>query len=329
VTGPYVPTPFATPIVSPAAGGFGKPGVYLSCSEYIFAPTAMNTDNLVPGGSAAAQTQSLADTLRRASAWVDRFCYGTDPASKGASLAASLSVEAQKVKVFTGELRLICDYKPVLEVTAVDVGFDPSAMESVGPNISASIRIGRRTIYVPTVFPWAGRIGQQPLPPPTGGYVFCVWAYVNGYPHTSLAADVVAGATSLVVESTDGKGGCFGVYPGTQLTIYDMSQTETVSISAITPGVTTTTFTVNPLLYAHNVPEVPDFIPVSGLPADVTQAAIFMTNALIKTRGDNSLVLSELAEPTMLHRQAGDEFTDIQLAKELLRPYRINLKATR
>lgn len=332
MTVPYAPVTFATPALNPAIGGYGKPQPYISCSMYEYAPTAMNTDTLVPGGTAADQTQSLYETIGRASAWVDRYVYGTDPAAKGASLAATLSVESDYLPTVKGEVRLICDYKPVLELVGCDVGIDPSSVSSIGSTLSAKVRFGRRTIYVPVTsgyWPANTTINTSPPPPIAAtwpGRIYVVWSYVNGYPHTSLAADVAAGATSLNLVATNGAGGFYGIYPGTTMTIVDGVNTEKFSVASVSG---TTITTVAPLANAHTVPTAPDFLPVTALPEDVTLACIFFTTALIKTRGDNSVVLDELIEPTQMRPMVGDVESDVAYAMELLDPYRIRLKSPR
>jgi hypothetical protein len=302
MTAPYTPTPFAAPIVNPAVGSTGAPPIpYLSNTQYNFAPTAMDTSTLVPGGSPQAQAQSLADTIRRASRWADSICFGADPASKGVSLAASLSVESVRTRIKAGELRLICDYRPILEVVGIDVGFDPSNTSSIGPTLAAQTVVKRRTLVVPfatnLVF---GRTNDNPGWVPNGapsGSLYAVWSYVSGYPHTSLVDSVAADATSCVVKSTDGNGGAWGVYPasgafpGTGLTIIDGASTETVFVTAVTTGSGTTTLTTTPFANAHTVPTAPDFIPVTTLPEDVQQAVISLTTMLIKTRGTRALVM--------------------------------------
>lgn len=321
MTGPYAPTAFATPAFNPATGGKGVPFAYVSNSQYLFAPTAVDTNALVPGGSADAQAQALADVLTRASAWADRVCFGSDPAAKGSSLAATVSVESAYLPVTGGSLRLPCDYKPIVSVLGVDVGFDPTSVQSIGTG--AALRFGRRTIYVPAyVIPAVG--APFPYAPPSRK-VYAVWSYVNGYPHTRLAADAAQGATSLTVAATDGGSDVLGVMTGSSLTIIDGESTETVTVTAVDG----TTLTTSALRFAHTVPSVPDFTPVTAIPADVTQAVIFLATALVKTRGDNSLVLDEITEPRTVRREAGDEFTDVGLAMKLLAPFRVRVKAAR
>ena len=330
---PYIPTAFATPVVNPFVGSTGAyPIPYLSSAEYISAPTAMDTSHLLPTTDAAAQAQALADTIRRASAWADNYCFGADAASKGASLAASLSVEAARFRIKGGELRLICDYKPILEVVGVDVGFAPNAVSSIGPSLASMLIIGRRTITVPFGGGMVMRTNDTPGAVPTGyrgGSVYAVWSYVNGYAHTQLAADVAAAATSCVVTATDGNGGLFGVYPGTQLTLPDGVNTETVVVSAVTPGTTTTTIATSPFANAHTVPGSPGFLPVTTIPQDVTQAVISLTTMLIKTRGARALVMPQ-TPGGKVDRQAfaqAGALEDWDIATGILSKYAIRTKS--
>ena len=46
-------------------------GSYLTCEEYRAAPTALNTNNLVPGGTQTDQDNELAGIIGRASRWID------------------------------------------------------------------------------------------------------------------------------------------------------------------------------------------------------------------------------------------------------------------
>ncbi len=325
---PYAPVAFTNPQINPAVGGFSAAQPYISVSMYNFAPTAMDTSALVPGGSASDQVQSLFDTINRASRWADRYVFGSDPAAKGASLAATLSVESATVRIVRGSLRLICDYKPILEVTGVDIGVDALTLASVGDSTASRITFGRRTIYVPVSSNYFmtnnQQVSQQYITTSSGMEAYCVWSYVSGYPHTSLASNVAAGATTVPLVSTDGNGGLYGVYPGTQMAIKDGVNTETFQVASVSGSTITT---VQPLAYAHTVPSAPDFLPVTALSDDITLAVIFLTTALIKTRGDFSLVLNEMEQPNSMKGSVGDIETDVAYAMELLDPFRIRVKA--
>ncbi|MDE2106428.1 MAG: hypothetical protein KGL39_54940 [Patescibacteria group bacterium] len=331
---PYTPTPFSTPVANPAVGGSGTPYPYVSNSQFDFAPTGVDTSNLYPGGSAQQQAQVLADVLRRSSAWADRIAFGADPAAKGASLCATLSVEVAEVPILNGEIRLVCDYKPIIQINGVDTGPNMGALSGIGDNVAGQIRIGRRTIYVPM---WAQGVRNNDVGNPNpyntlSGKVVAVWSYVNGYPHTQLVSNITAATSICTVQPTDGASGLLGIIPNqSQFTIVDGANTESFTVQAVgstvVSGITYPTLTsVTPFKNSHIVPTAPDFLPVTSLPADVSQAVIFLTTALIKTEGDNSLVLEELTEPKQVQKEYGDEFTDVTFAMKMLHSFGVRTK---
>ena len=322
---PYVPTPFAAPVASPSVGSAGVAYPYCSPSEFLGWPTALDTTQLIPGGDSQAQLQALADVLSAASADMDRVCFGQDVAVKGASLAATISVESARKRAINGELRLVCNYKPVVQVNGVDIGFDPSQMASVGPSVAAQIRIGIRTVYVPLMpLIYRGGSTMYPAVSQAAGTYYAVWSYVSGYPHTELAAAVTAGAMTVDVLPTDGAGGLLGIVPGvTNLTIRDGANTETFTVAAVSG---TTLTTAAPLRFAHTLPQPPDFLPVTAIPDDIKTACIFMAMFLIKTQGNSSLMLQPNSEPNHSAKMSADEYFDLTYARDLLTPYRVRVK---
>lgn len=339
---PFVPTALSTPVVNPAMGSTGAPPVsYVSLSEYNFAPTGMTGRTLVPGNTTTANNQALADVIRRASSWADEICFGLDAATKGASLAASLSVETGYLPIVNGELRLPCDYKPIVELVGLAVGSNPSAVATAPATMTSAVRFGRRTIYVPYTAGSVFRSGDQPGYIPTlntaGRKVYCVWSYVNGYPHTKLAQNVAAGATTCYVTSTDGNGGLFGVFaatgafPGTNLLVTDGRYTESVFVKAVTANGATTKLTTSAFSHAHTVPTTPDFIPVGALPDAIHQAVILLATSLIKVRGIRAFVMASSPgqHPTQdVLGQAGAA-NDYQLACDMLHTYGVRMKLAR
>ncbi len=323
---PALPTPFTTPVANPSVGASGGGPPYISPGEFLAAPTALDTTQLIPGEGQQAQLQALADTVARASAIADRICMGQDVAAKGASLAASVSVESAIVPVVNGALRLVCDYKPIVQVNGINVGYSMADLQPVGSAVQQAIQIGRRTIIVPLI-PYVGRDTSALNPPMsarTAGKFAVLWSYVNGWPHMQLAEPITAGATTCVVGATDGGTGVLGVVPGaTQLTIRDGASTETFAVSAVT-GTTLTSAT--PFQFGHSLPQAPDFLPVTALPADIQNAALYLTMFLIKTRGDSSLVLDPLVEPKQIQRLQGDQYADYTVALSNLEPYRVRIK---
>ncbi len=296
----------------------------------------------MPGALPGQSAQSLADTLRRASRWCDDICFGEDPAGKGASLAASLSVESAQIRIKGGQLRLICDYRPIVQVVGIAVGSGMSSLAALDPSSASLLTIGRRTIYIPYGSSLlVSRTGDTPSILPGSSYagaVYAVWSYVNGYPHTKLTASVAADATSCVVSSTDGAGGLWGVFPasgafpGTDLTIIDQGNTERVFVQSIapnTPSTGQTTLTTTPFTYAHTPPPAPDFIPVSGVPEDVHQAVISIATALIKVRGTRAQVMSTTpgGKPSKSALAQAGALEDFEIAERILsNGYRVRVK---
>lgn len=336
MTIPFVPTPQSSPIINPNVGSTGAPPIpYLSNTEYEFAPTGVSVSDLNPGGIPAAQAQALADTLRRASRWVDSICFGADAATKGASLAASLTVDSATIRIKKGELRLVCDYRPLIQLIGVSTGMSPQNIADLDSSLFGLARPGRRTFTIPYGGPMlVSRSGDNPAVLP-GGFnaqsVYAVWSYVNGYPHTKLASSVIVGATTVEVASTDGNGGLWGVFaasgafPGTGLTVTDGMLTETVYVQSIatnTPSTGLTTLTTTPFVNAHTFPAPPDFIPVTSMPENVNQAAISLTTMLVKTRGVKGLIMPQIAgqRPAQMTKALGlaGALDDYMLAEHLL-----------
>lgn len=346
MTTPYLPPPLATAIINPVVGSSGAPPLpYVSNTEFAFAPTGLDANHLYPGGTAQKNAQSLADTIRRASRWCDDICFGQDPAGKGASLAASLSVESATVRVKAGMLRLICDFRPIVQVVGIALRSGLSNLTSLDPTIAALTTIGRRTIYVPIGMSVAvARPGDSSVSFPSAsspGSIFAVWSYVNGYPHLRLATNVVQGATSCVVTAVDGAGGVWGVFPasgafpGTELTVVDGGETERIFVRGVTPNSPVTgktTLTTTPFANAHTVPAAPDFIPVTAVPQDIHQAVISLTTALVKVRGTRALVMPSQAggRPGPAAMAEAGALEDYSIALKILTQggFRIRMKKT-
>ncbi len=340
MTTPYLPTPFASPIVNPVLGTIGAPPLpYISNSEFIFAPTALPGRNLAR--TPANSPQTLADTIRRACTWADTVVFGVDPSGKGASLSASLSVEDAYVGLKGRQLRLICDYKPIIEVVGITVGTGPGHVFSLPPTVQSTVQIWRRTIMVPFI----GVIYRSSDVPvwtpnniPPGNTIYAVWSYVNGYPHTKLLTSVVAGATTCKVMTTNGTGGLWGVYPatltrgfpGTQLTVTDGMNTEGIFVKGIEQTGTDTVLTTSPFRHAHTVPAHPDFISVSNVPQDVHQAAISLTSMLVKLRGTIAFEMppaSTLTTPQQSIFAQSGALEDFNIAMRNLQRYRVLAKS--
>jgi hypothetical protein len=324
---PYVPTSFATPIVATPLAGLGNFIPYISNTQYMRQPTSMGTDDLVVDDNAAAQAQELYNVIFRASEWADKIIFGADPDQDKVSLRASLVSEMASVRITNGFLRLVCDYKPVIEVRGVDVGLFPGQLSPIGTALAQATRIGRRTIYVPYQIATIGTSSRQFLDVLPADKLTVAWTYVVGYAHSQLATNAVHGNNTLVLAPTDGGTGLLGFYTvNASLQIIDGASTERVVIQSISGSTITT---AQPLLYDHTVPQAPDFIPVTSVPKGVQLGVTFLTNMLLKTRGDNAIQLEEITEPRHIQKDSGGIWSDFKIAYEALKPYIVRVKAPR
>lgn len=312
---PFTPTPFADPVISPETTTFFRQAPYLSPSEYRSAPTAVATDKLIPAGTAQENLVALAQVINRASDWLDLIVFHS---SQG-TLAASPTTEASWVKFKGNGLAIICNQKPILQVSALALGA-PGNMEDIGSPAAEVITIDGSIIHLPGFF---GPSPRAWFPAGPRGKVYAIWNYVAGYPHTYLTVAAEAKEEFIkVAPSTPGTSEVSGVYPGTQLTIHDGEFTEVVVVKAINGLELELT---NELLYDHTPPTLPDTTRVSAIPWAVEQACIYLTSSLIKSRGSRAMVIPQspgkaTAPPVQAEGQAGGT-ADFNTAVKMLKPF--------
>ena len=306
--------PFSTPIQNPQSIALLNRVPYLTVGEFQEAPTALDLTNLVAGGTVQDQTASLAQIIARASSWIDQVVF---PIGTGGTLAASIDTDAGYVPTNNGVANLICRFKPIIAITQVAFGATPTTLASISDTLGADIVIEGRVLKVP--FAWGTQSRTRWGLGAGTGQVYAQWSYIDGYPHTTLAADLDAADTAITVNST------LGMFAGTSLMIYDGSSTEEVVVATVDSATTFTT--TEGVLFAHTVPAYPDGITVSALPPAVKEAAIRVTVALIKQRGDDSIVLPDESTgvPAVAHGSADE---DLAVAMEILEPFRIVAGAT-
>jgi hypothetical protein len=319
MAGAFVPEPLAEPIVGPNTATQFRRAAYISPSEYKEAPTAVSTAGLVPGAGSESQLSELAAVIARASGWVDEICFHR----ADGTLAASPSTESGWITPKgLGELQIICNYKPILQVDAMALGPNPQNLQNITQELANEITIQEPVLYVPASGgSWGPTTWYPPSPTGANGKIWAVWSYVNGYPHTSLATTAAQGATSITVApSVPGGAVVWGVYAGTLLTIRDGQATEQVVVERV-EGLTL--HLTAGLLYAHTVPAAPNNIRVTAIPWVVEQACISLTSCLVKTRGTRAMVMPSAPGGGPAHQelmQAGG-LQDFEVAFELLKPY--------
>ena len=293
-----------TPIVSPIIRQVSRP--YLTLDEYKAAPTALDYGNLVQGGNQAAQDAELTNAITRASSWIDQYCNQV--------LAATLDVEQQRVRMRPdGTLRIHPKYHPVVSLNSLAFGFYPGQSTTVQDLSGAWIE--EQSIIFPisgTNLNWSS---QGPLgfgfPSSPRAETYVSYSYVNGWPVTALTVASAVGATTLLVESG------LGITAGQTLKIFDGAESENVVVAnTYSYGSSTIPLTTG-TSYAHEVGDA-----VTSLPAAVKQAAILVTSAYLKIRGDASLVLAVTNAPGTQLEGSQKVGQDVGHAMEILKPFR-------
>ena len=277
---------------------------YLTIAEFKQAPTAVDVDDLVGGGTSAINDQELANVIARASSWIDAHC--------GQVLSSTKDTEALRARFDRmGFLKVHPRFSPITELVSLSYGGLPTLMASV--DIS-TVWIEPETIVFPVQGFSAAFAGPIQF---SGNYsstqeLFVSITYVNGYANTLLSASVSASATSLSVDDLA------GFTPLHQFMIYDGSSTELLTVSSL--FVATSGAGNLPLASAVKYTHAAG-ISVSALPPAVKQAAIYVTSAILKARGNASLVMQTLT-PTTIQSSNPSAAGDLMSAWDLLKPYR-------
>jgi hypothetical protein len=289
--------------ITPITRQFSVP--YLTVDEFKAAPTALDYGNLVQGGSAAAQDAELANAITRASSYIDGYCNQI--------IGATLDTERQRVRVRPdGSIRFHPELAPIVALTDLQIGFNPNAMQAM-PDPSIAWLEKQQIVfpYGAANLTWSS---QGPIAFGSGGggraEVFLQYTYVNGYTNTIIAADVSAGATTLTVGNGE------GITAGQSLKIYDGFSTENVTVASTYTFGSETVPLVSALLYSHT-----SGVSISALPAAIKEAAILVTSAYLKIRGDASLTLAVTNRPGQELSGAQMVGSDIAHANELLKPF--------
>ena len=308
----------STSAYAPYLQTYGVAVPYLTTQEYQRAPTAMDVANLITG-SPASQLVALQESIARASSWID--AYVTNSAYN--TMCATLNTENATIwGNRAGQIMVHPKLWPILEVQSFSYsvpGAGSFTSSSITPQGNIWIEPQRFIVQPNATYGWntvqiAGQ-GINAFGAPSGIATqpyLCQWSYVNGFPNTTLSASVAAGAASITVTSG------LGIYPGSQLTLYDAPYDEQVQVASTYTPDTTVVPLVSPLGYSHN-----SGVSTTCLPASVKQAAILLTTALIKQRGSGALIAQDMGAITSVERgSVQNNEGDIGLAAELLDPFR-------
>ena len=278
---------------------------YLTLEEYKNAPTAIDLDNLVFNSQDPdVQDAELHNVITRASSWIDTYCNQV--------IGATTETEQQRSRVSTdGSIRFHPRFSPVVALTNFNYGY-PTNMASLGDCsvawiedqeiIIPNLQLGNWTSQGPLSF---GSYNGGP-----SNQVFLKYTYVAGYTNTVIVT-AVAGASTLTVE--DGT----GIVAGQMLSIYDGTNSEHITVADTYVFGSTTVPTVRPLVFDHN-----PGASISALPPAIKEAAILITTAFLKVRGDSSMTMQVTTLPGTQMPGADKYGDELALATRLLSSYR-------
>ena len=279
---------------------------YLTVQEFKDAPTAIDIDNLVFNSiDPDAQDAELANIIARASSWIDTYCNQI--------LGATSETEQQRSRIRPdGTIRFHPRYNPVIALTQFKFGTDFSQMVTY-PNC-ANTWIEDNQIIVPYAYSYQNYTSQGPLqfgfPYSSQAEVFLNYTYVNGYANTEIVTAVVSESSITVKSGT-------GITAGLMMKIYDGFKSENVTVADSYVFGSRTVPLIYPLDYDHN-----PGISVSALPPAVKEAAILVTTAMLKVRGDNSMTMAVGTLPSQATPQTQNISSDMGMAMDLLKPFR-------
>jgi hypothetical protein len=279
---------------------------YITVTEYKQAPTGTDVDDLVGGGTTAINDVELANEIARASSWIDAHCNQV--------LAATMDTDNFRARISRdGFLKVHPRFSPIVEVVSASVGVFPNALTTLDPTTAW---IEPQTV----MFPITGQAGfftsaiQFSPPYTTNREVMVSMTYVNGYANTLLASSASVSASSVSVSDLT------GFVPNQQFQVYDGAYNEILKVaSTFTPARGAGSLPlVSPTAYAHAAG-----VSVSALPPAIKLAAIYMTNVLLKSRGNASVVMSGLSfTPTEILSKNPTVMSDYTAAINILEPYR-------
>lgn len=278
---------------------------YLTLEEYKNAPTAIDLDNLVfDSQDPEVQDAELHNVITRASSWIDTYCNQV--------IGATKETEQQRSRVSTdGSIRLHPRFSPIVALTDFNYGY-PTNMAKLGDCSIAWIEDQQIIIPNATLGSWTSQ-GPLSFGSYNGGpsnQMFLKYTYVAGYANTVIVT-AVATESSLTVE--DGT----GITAGQMLSIYDGLGNEHVTVADTYEFGSTAVPLTRPLVYDH-VPGTS----ISALPPAIKEAAILITTAFLKVRGDSSMSMMVTTSPSIATPGSEKYGDELALATRLLSSYR-------
>lgn len=279
---------------------------YVTVPEFRAAPTWLDTDDLIPGGTDDRQDDELYNVLLRASAWADNRTLQR--------LGAHTATEQLRVRPDrSGRLSIHPSNIPARLVTAISYGTDPANLATISDLSGVWIEDGRQILLtVPGRSNWTGFLEFGP--PSSGDEVYVRISYTCAYASTTLTAPASAGASTVAVSAPA------GIMPGDVLRIWDPGNEEAVTVAAgFVPGMATVPLAA-PLASSHAIGAG-----LSGLPAELHQSIICYAVALLlreDVSSDEPFAGAEFGPAARRSGTGGRSGGLVDEAERMLAPYR-------
>jgi len=290
--------------ISPLSQKFTVPN--LTLQEFKNAPTAIDIDNLVFNSiDPDEQDAELQNVIERASSYVDTYCNQI--------LGATVDTEQQRVRIGRdGTIKFHPNNAPIIAVTDLWYGADPNNMiQATDPSVCW---LESQSVVFPYVNLSTTVTSQGPLsfgfPYYNSSVCYLKYSYINGY-ENDLIVSATAGQSTLTVKTG------IGFRAGLTVKIYDGLSSEFVTVASNYVFGSTTIPLTAPLAYSHSAG-----VSISALPSAIKEATILVTTAMLKVRGDNSMVMNVTSTPSISMPNSQHMGADIAMAQDLLKPYR-------
>jgi hypothetical protein len=274
-------------------------GSYITCEEYRAAPTALQTNNLVPGALQAVQDAELASLILKASRQIDIWAWQP-------LYATTVTQNGEQVRIRDGDLILRSKQDRVKQLLSVSWGPQWTSMTAL-TNPACFIEENHVRVQVNaggTV--WTGSLN---LSTPVSGSVFAAWSVVAGWATTRLTSSCLSSDTVITVDNPAGMvGATTNGAPPTVLTLTDTDGATKAEVTVV--SVTGSAVTLSG-------PVGTGFNAGAGVAEneDIKQAAILAVSHYIKARKGSGVVMSKT--PTNVAKgDEGDEMGEAQAIAE-------------
>jgi len=305
---------------------------YVTVAEFSAAPTWLDADDLIEGGSAGQQAGELYNVLLRASQWANEYC--------GQRLSAHTALEQTRVRVRRdGTVYLHPSNVPVRTVIGVAYGSDFQNLTALTDLTQVWVEDARGIVVsmIPLRGSFAGTLEFGSVPRDGSIQVFVQYQYVAGFASTTLTATAASGTDALSVADPTGLQApsttMFGTLAGSTARIWDPVNNAGTSggeeAVQVAPGYVAGS---NPvplvanLANTHTVGAGPaGQVGVSELPASVHQAVICHAVALMlreDVSSDEPFAGVTFGPSARRSRKGGKAGGLLDHACTLLEPYR-------